>query len=624
MKKTTDIKIVFLFVVFLLIIEGISAQEKPNIVWITTEDNSARWLRLYDAENGVPMPNVEKLADHGLVFNNAFSNGAVCSVARSTLLTGCYGPRVGSQFHRHAFAVPMPNGLRTYPEYFKEAGYYTANCAKTDYNFDVDVHGIWDACSKQASFRNRKPGQPFLQVWSLQDTHESRMHKLLDNRDESTLITRPNSVKIYPYHPNTPAFRKSYAHYYDKHRDDDKRIGALIQQLEEDDLMDNTIIFYYGDHGGTLPRSKGYIYESGLQVPFVVYIPEKWKHLFPAQAGERIDGFVSFVDFAPTILNLAGIEVPKQMDGIPFLGEGVKLSKLNKREETYGHADRFDEKYDLVRSYRKGKYKYMRSYQPFNIDGLYNDYRYQQVGYKEWRSLYDANKLNAIQSAFFEKRAPEALYDIEADPHETVNLAADPAYAKTLAKMRKGLSQQFLSINDLSFYPEAYLEKAALENPVQFGLDHHKEIAELMAIADLELKPFNEVKSDIKKALVSTNPWKRYWALIVCSSFGDEAKEFIPEAIQIVKNDSEVLVKLRAAEYLALIGEKNPVKIFETLLSNNQNPLEILLILNSATLLKTLDSDLEFVLNAEALLKTGGGDKNKEKWIQRRIEFLSM
>ena len=166
-----------------------------------------------------------------------------------------------------------------------------------------------------------------------------------------------------------------------------------------------------------------------------------------------------------TILNLAGIKIPEQMDGKPFLGKGITLEEINKRDETFGHADRFDEKYDLVRTYRKGKYKYMRSYQPFNIDALYNSYRYKQTAYREWRELYDAGKLNKVQSAFFEKRSPEALYDVEADPHEINNLAGNPEYASVLLQMRQLLQNQVSSMPDLSFYPEPYLANAAKENP---------------------------------------------------------------------------------------------------------------------------------------------------------------
>ena len=177
--------------------------------------------------------------------------------------------------------------------------------------------------------------------------------------------------------------------------------------------MDNTIIFYYGDHGGVLPRSKGYIYESGLNVPMVVYIPEKWKHLSPVDMGSSTDAFVQFVDLAPTVLNLAGINIPEQIDGKAFLGKTVTAENLDNRNTTFGYADRFDEKYDLVRSLRKGKYKYIRNYQPFNIDALFNFYRYKMLAYKEWQELFENGNLNKEQEQFFQARTPEALYDIE-------------------------------------------------------------------------------------------------------------------------------------------------------------------------------------------------------------------
>lgn len=598
----------------------VRAADRPNIVWITTEDNSATWLRLYDAEHGVPMPSVEKLAAHGLVFNHAFSNGAVCSVARSTLLSGCYAPRVGSQFHRKAVAVPLPDGLKAYPAYFREAGYYTANCSKTDYNFDVG--DVWDACSKKASYRDRQPGQPFFQVWSLQDTHESRMHKQLDERDPETLITRPRDVKLYPYHPDTPLFRKSYAHYYDKHRDDDVRIGKLIAQLEADGVMEDTIVFYYGDHGGTLPRSKGYAYESGLRVPFVVYIPQKWQHLFPAPAGSRIDGFVSFIDFAPTVMHLAGIDVPEQMDGVPFLGKDVTLDELNRRDETFGHADRFDEKYDLVRTFRKGRYKYMRNLQPFNVDSLYNDYRYQQAAYREWRDLYQAGKLNADQRQFFEPRPAECLYDLKNDPYELHNLAGDPSLAETLQMMRSRLTAQMKSRPDLSFYPESYLAKSAFDNPVDFGQKQTTDIAELIDIANLNLGRFAEVKGGIAAALQSSNPWKRYWGLIVCSSFGKEASSLIGDAQILAANDPEPLVRTRAAEFLGLIGAQNPVPLFQSILNECDTDLEALLVLNSAALLKTQHPEFRFIFDEAALLALAGDEPNPVNWLTRRIDFL--
>jgi len=597
------------------------AADRPNIVWITTEDNSANWLCLYDAEHGAPMPNVQKLAEHGVVFNHAFSNAPVCSVARSTLLTGCYMPRVGGQFHRRGAVAPMPDGLLTYPAYFRAAGYYTANRHKTDYNLKAGA--AWDESSRKASYRNRAPGQPFFQVWSLHNTHEIRVHQSLDTRDPETLVRRPSSVEVHPYHPDTPLFRKTYAHYYDAHRDEDISIGKLIEQLEEDGVMDDTIIFYYGDHGGVLPRSKAYPYESGLHVPLVVYIPENWKHLFPVEAGARVDGFVSFVDFAPTVLRLAGIEVPEQMDGQPFLGEGLNLETINLRDEAFGYADRFDEKCDLVRTYRKGRYKYIRNYQPFIIDGLHNSYRYKQAAYRELQQLYEDGELNAVQRQFFEARRVECLYDLETDPHETVNLATLPEYTDTVQQMRARLTDWVKSMPDLSFYPEPVLIEDAFENPVQFGQAHKAEIAALIDIADLSLQPFSDARAGIAKALQSDDPWQRYWGLIVCSSFGDEATGFEGASRRIANSDPEPLVRTRAAEYLALIDLEDPIAVLVQALGDSQTDMEALLVLNTMALLKTLKPELVFEFDVDAVLKLAGGQKNNRRWLQDRVDFIT-
>jgi arylsulfatase A-like enzyme len=354
--------------------------EKPNIVWLVSEDNSKHFLKLYE-EGGASMPNVEALAEKGIVFNNAFSNAPVCSVARSTIISGCYAPRVGSQYHRRMELAPMPNGLKMFPEYLREAGYYTSNNSKEDYNF-IKSDSVWDESSKDATYKNRKSGQPFFHVQNFGTTHEGQLHFTKAQMDSTETETPQKNVPVFPYHPDTPLYRFTNAYYRDLHQKVDTQIGEFIKHLEEEGLMENTIVFYYGDHGGVLPRSKGYIYESGLSVPMVVYVPEKWKHLATTKMGSRTDTFVQFIDLAPTVLNLAGVEIPEQIDGKAFLGKTVTNENLNNRNTTFGYADRFDEKYDLVRSFRKGKYKYIRNYQPFNVDALFNFYRYKMLDYK--------------------------------------------------------------------------------------------------------------------------------------------------------------------------------------------------------------------------------------------------
>src|SRR5690606_8963406 len=246
----------------------------------------------------------------------------------------------------------LPGELKMFPHYLRKVGYYTTNNSKEDYNF-FKTPAAWDESSRKASYRNRADGQPFFHVQNFTTTHESRLHFTAEQMATEKTITNPDDVTVFPYHPDTPTFRYTYARQLDQHRKVDEEIGKFLDQLEQDGLLEETIVFYYGDHGGVLPRSKGYVYESGLQVPMVVRFPAKWQHLAPAPPGSRVDGFVSFVDLAPTVLHLAGVEQPQARDGRvlmhgrPFLGEGITLDKLNARNTVFGYADRFDEKYDL-------------------------------------------------------------------------------------------------------------------------------------------------------------------------------------------------------------------------------------------------------------------------------------
>lgn len=594
-------------------------KEQPNIVWLVTEDNSKHFLKLYDAY-GASMPTIEKLANKGVVFNNAFSNAPVCSVARSTIISGCYAPRIGAQYHRRTKQVPMPDGLKMFPQYLREAGYYTTNNSKEDYNI-VKQSQVWDESSNKASYKNRKPGQPFFHVQNYAATHESSLHFSTQKMKRLKTVTSEENTPLFPYFPDTPTFRYTNAYYRDVHQKIDSQIGKFVKQLEADGLMDDTIIFYYGDHGGVLPRSKGYIYESGLNVPFVVYIPKKWKHLFPMKRGSRADTFIEFVDLAPTVLNLAGIDIPKTIDGKPFLGKGVSLKKLNQQNTTLGYADRFDEKYDLVRSIRKGKYKYIRNYQPFNIDGLFNFYRYKMLAYKEWNELNKSGKLNKIQQQFFKEKAPEALYNIEQDPHETNNLANDPVYGRIVKNLRKKLQNRLKNMPDLGFYPESFFLENILENPTEFGQKHKKEIVKLIDIADLSLKPFNESKEQILKALKSSNPWERYWGLIACSSYGKEINIDLNLIKNIAKNDTVPLVQIRAVEYLGLHTSELPTRLIIDIIKKAKSETETNIILNTVALLKTVNSNFKIKLS-KTLFDPSWLDKENDL-VSRRVTFIN-
>jgi arylsulfatase A-like enzyme len=602
----------------LLVMPGrCTAAERPNIVWLVSEDNSVHYLNLFD-NHGAPTPRIAELAQHGLIFDHAFSNAPVCSVARTTLATGCYGPRIGTQYHRKSVAVPMPAGLKMFPEYLRDAGYYTANNNKTDYNA-IPGRNVWDQSSKKASWRNRQPGQPFFYMQSFPVCHESSLHFSEKVMQTEQTTTDPSTVFVAPYHPDTPTFRYTYARYHDRIMQMDQQIGAVVDQLIQDELLEDTFIFYFGDHGGVLPRGKGYAYESGLHVPLVVRIPENWKHLVHQQPGTHESAFVSFIDFGPTVLNLADIEVPEQIDGRPFLGNSITAETLADQDEALGYADRFDEKYDLVRTLRKGQYEYVRNYQPFTFDGLQNNYRYRMLAYREWQDLYHAGQLNAAQRQFFEARPAEQLFDLKSDPHEVNNLADDPRYADIVASLRGRLTEQLKAMPDLSFYPESVLADKAFSSPVQFGSSHREDIARLIDIADLQLVSFAEAESSMASALSSTDPWQRYWGLIVCSTHGKSAASFADRAKVLAASDAEGLVRVRAAEFLGLIAADDPEPVLLDALARSRSGIEAGLMLNTLTLLKDGQPGYNFNVTPQLF----SPDALKNDVVARRLEYLA-
>lgn len=620
MKRNSILRSIVLISLIFYTLSTLSAKgvvDRPNIVWITSEDNSMHYMKLYD-EGGVSTPNIESLADNGVVFNHAFSNAAVCSAARSTLISGCYGPRVSSHYHRRQQKVPMPDGIKMFPAYLRDAGYYTTNNSKEDYNIFTS-EGVWDMSSREASWRNRAEGQPFFHVFNIGVCHESSMHFTEARMKSKKTTFNMESVAVQPNHPNTELFRYTNALYRDRISEMDRRVGLVLDELKKDNLLESTIIFYYGDHGGVLPGSKGYLYETGLHVPLVVYVPEKYRELGKFDLGSRTDAFVSFVDFGPTVLSLAGVKVPKEMDGKPFLGDGAKLKEIERRDETYSYADRFDEKYDMVRAVRKGKYKYIRSYQPFNYDGLYNEYRYKQLAYQEWFEMYKSGDLNQTQSAFFESREPELLFNVELDKFETNNLASDPAYRSILEELRANLISREVNMPDISFYPEHYLIKSAFENPVKFGEEHKQDIKEYITIASLQTVEFSDAEVKLREYLSSSDEWCRYWALIVCSTFGEEAKGLEQSVRNISISDSELINRVRAAEFLAIIKAESPLKVMMDALSMSKDENEALLILNSMVLMEGINRDVIFNIDLDKIDSSVKGGR----LTSQRIKYLN-
>ena len=603
-------------VLWLGLLAGALAAERPNFVWLVSEDNSLHYLDLY-REMGTSTPRIAELAQQGLVFEHAFSNAPVCSVARTTLMTGCFAPRIGTQFHRRSVTVPLPDGVRMFPYWLREAGYYTTNNRKKDYNA-VEGEGVWDASSGRASWRGRKEGQPFFHMQSFGVSHESSLHFSREVFENERTETSPDEVILAPYHPDTPLFRYTYARYHDRIRTMDRQIGEVVDRLREDGLLENTFIFYFGDHGGVLPGSKGYAKERGLHVPLVVRVPEKFREGLGFEIGSRVDGFVSFIDFGPTLLHLAGLPVPKSLDGKAFLGAGIDAQGLSTRDETFGYADRFDEKYDLVRWFRKGNYSYVRSFQPFNFDGLQNNYRYKMLAYEEWRSLYEHRGLNQVQRAFFEVQPVEALYDVSRDPHEVDNLAALPEYAEVLERMRSGLFGELKSWPDLSFFPENALVESGFSDPTGFGQQASTRITRFIETANLALKPYAGAGEGIRRALASADPWERYWGVVAASSHGGKAVDLAETIGSLAENDPVRMVRVRAAEFLGLTRTGDPRPAIDQALRESTSGIEVALILNTVVLLRDGAPGYEFEIDpnqfpAEVL------DNLYVKW---RLEYL--
>ena len=561
------------------------------------------------------MPNVEKMAEEGLTFNHAFSNAPVCSVARSTLATGILAPRGGFQYHRKAETATLPNGVLPWSAILRDAGYFCANNRKLDYNFKYNGTKPWDQSSNKATWRNRPNKEiPFFYMRSMGESHESSLHFNQNLMEKENTITPVTEVELHPYHPDTPTFRYTHARYHDRMCVIDNLVGSELKKLKDDGVLEDTFIFYFGDHGGVLPRSKGYAYETGLHVPLVVRIPANFKHLIDHKNGTRTDGFASFIDFGPTLLNLAGLKIPEFMDGNPFFGKGINRKVLAKRDEIFGYADRFDEKYDMVRTLRKGKWKYIRNYHGFYPDSLQNNYRYRMLAFQEWRELFKKGKITNQQSQFFKARPAEQLFDLSLDPHEVSDLSQNPKFRKKLLELREKLSNEVKRINDLSFYPESFMIENALADPISFGQSKSSDISRLVDIANLVLCPFTEVEDKLKKILSTGSEWEKYWASLVCAQFGSQSQS-LHAHLSALKDHSNLMVQMRTVEALALVAAQDPMLKLIEIINNSESRIEILLTLNAVAFFRDHHG---FKLDPELLsIDAPNGEYN------RRLEYFN-
>lgn len=555
-------------------------QERPNIVWFLTEDLSPHYLALFNNGKGAETPNVRQMAEHGLIYTNAYSNAPVSSAARTTLITGCYAPRFAGSFHRRLQSMVMPEGLNMFPTYLRQAGYYTCNAQKTDYNVQLDKDA-WDEIKGELNtWRNRPDkSKPFFFQRSNLLTHESKLFFDDDTYRNVKTKNDPDKVNVHPSLADTKLVRYTYATSYDRINDSDKELGELIEMLREENVLDNTFIFYFGDNGGSLPGTKGYTDDMGIHVPLVVYVPEKWKDKIGKEYGSIETDPVSFMDFAPTVLNLAGIDVPQQMDGKPFLGRNTST----KENVVFGYGDRFDELYAFNRCIRKGKFRYARNFIPYHTQSLFAFYRYKQTAFREWKDLYTADKLNAVQRSFFEPFGPEELYNLENDPYETRNLVNDPQYKSIVAELRGELDSYLINKADLGFFPETIILEEAMTNPATYGEKNKWRIKSFVEIADLQTTAYSkDTEKQLYKALRSNDPVVRWWGLTSCAYFSKQSSDLKAEVSKLL-TDERSFVRSRAMVLLSMYGQKYAKKDILTVLDNAKTGAESLLVLNDLT-----------------------------------------
>ncbi|MFZ5830003.1 MAG: sulfatase-like hydrolase/transferase [Planctomycetota bacterium] len=538
------LSIVALFVAAISSAGSVHAAEKPNILWLTTEDIGPE-LGCYDDSYAVT-PNLDKLAGKGMLYRHAWSNAPVCAPARTTIITGLYPPSMGAEHMRSM--VPIPASVKLYPQYLQEAGYYCTNNSKEDYNVEKP-QGVWNESSNKAHYKNRKPGQPFFAVFNSTGTHESQIRRRPHEWQHD-----PAKAPIPAYHPDTLEARQDWAQYYDNITVMDGWIGEKLKELADAGLAEDTIVFFYGDHGSGMPRSKRWPYNSGLQVPLIVYVPPKFQQLAGKeyQAGSKSERLVSFVDLAPTVLSLAGMEPPEILQGYAFLGPHT----TPRQPYIYGFRGRMDERYDMVRSVRDERYVYMRNYMPHLIYGQHVGYMFETPTTAVWRKLFDEGRLNAAQSLFWQRKSPEALYDLQNDPDEVNNLADSPEHQETLARMRRAQQALALGIRDLGFLPEPEIyRRSEGSTPYEMGHDIEKYPMErIMATAEQAsmLKP--EATPDLIEAMSDPDSAVRYWGALGLLMRGADAVAQGRDSLVAALEDRAPTVRIAAASALTQCG----------------------------------------------------------------------
>ncbi len=515
-----------------------AGEERPNILWLVSEDNNP-FIGAY-GDTLARTPTIDDLAARGVLYRNAYSTAPVCAPSRFGILTGVYPESCAPAEHMRALAA-LPRGFATYPELLRAAGYYCSNNAKTDYNSDVDPAAIWDASGAKAHWRGRPAGKPFMAVFNYETTHESRL--FLKPTEGSV---RPEQVRVPAYLPDTPAVRGDIASYYNLMEKMDGQLAERLAELVADGLADDTIVFYYSDNGGSLPRSKRYCYDEGLRCALVAYYPPKWAHLSRHAPGTKVEAPASLIDLPPTVLSLAGLAAPPQMQGRALAGRRVRPPA----PYAFGMRNRMDERYDFVRTVTDGRWRYIRNYMPHRPWGMHGAFEWLARGYQDWERAYRAGELTPAQSRFFQRKPFEELYDLAADRDQVRNLADDPAAWGPLGRLRAALDRHMLAVVDNGFIPEGM----AIEGYQASRDKAAYPLARIMGLAGAAASGEASNLPALGKALIDIDPVVRYWAAAGHLVLGPQATSGAEALKRMMREDAAPQVRVVAAEASAHLG----------------------------------------------------------------------
>lgn len=533
---------------FLLLLSGVlvmavpvRSAARPNILWLTSEDHGPH-LGSY-GDRFATTPNLDALAARGLRYERAWSVHPVCAPARTALITGRYPASLGAEHMRSL--VPLPPEVRLYPQFLREAGYYCTNNQKEDYNV-VPNGVVWDESSARAHYTNRPAGAPFFAVFNFTESHESQVR-----RRPHTAVHDPSQVPLPPQHPDDPAVRQDWAQYHDQVSAVDRRVGAALEELRRLGLAEDTIVFFYSDHGPGLPGYKRSARDAGLRVPLIVHFPEKWRALAPPDyaPGGASPRLVSFVDLGPTVLSLAGVAPPAGMHGTAFAGPhaGPPPALL------FGGRGRMDERTDLVRAVTDGRHVYVRNYLPHLPAGQPVKYMFETPTTQVWWREFQAGGLPPAQAAFWQPRPAEELYDLRTDPHETNNLARLPASAPLLGRFQAALNDHLLATAQVTAVPEALLRTLNAGGPLTAEATR-ADVRAVWAAADRASRP--DVTAGELAALLREGPDPvRWWGATGCLIRGaDTVQALRGELLALLRRPDES-VRIAAAEALARHGD---------------------------------------------------------------------